>query len=476
MCNAINTNRVIQRTRWAYGLGLIVALGVLVTTILLGLLFVRGLVRQQISQRDAEALYATTQMEQLDFVEMNDGQVRSDAQIGFDAAVNASRLKGVIGIRFYNTKGAFSDSFPPTIQPQPLDHVAAQQVATLKPHSRFRGATPLSDVFIYLPQFTNGPAVFVPTLEITVPLHRSDSLAFVGAAQFIVEGGSIASEYTRMDHRLIQFAEILFTIAGLLLAALLWPAFRRVEKLNANLALHSEQLQRANEELALTARVSAVGAISAHLMHGLKNPLASLSHFVSRQDHSNTNPDLGEWQDALTASHRMQSLVERTLEVLCDARGEPTYELTIKELGDTIQKHVSAAAAQRKVELLTHIEGNCTLSSRTTNLISLILVNLLENAIEATPPGGTVSLSASRENEQLRFRVRDTGAGFPEHLRPHLFLPCKSTRECGSGIGLAISKQIADYLEAKLELAESTPQGCVWVLDLPVSVCCRGIE
>lgn len=469
---AIKANKVIRQTRWIYGLGLLVALGVLAATLLLGLLFVRGLVRQQILQRDAEALYATTLMEQLDFVEMNDGLVRSDEQIGFDAAVNASRLKGVIGIRFYNVKGKFADSFPPTIQPQPLDCVAALQVATLKPHSRFRGATPLRDVFIYLPQFTNNPTVFVPTLEITVPLHRSDSATFVGAAQFIVEGGSIASEYTRMDRRLLQFAGILFTIAGLLLVALLWPAFRQMENLNVDLALHSERLQRANEELALAARVSAVGAISAHLMHGLKNPLASLSHFVSRQNHSDTHPDPGEWQDALTASHRMQSLVERTLEVLCDARGEPTYELTVKELGNTLQKHVAATAVQHKVELVTHIEGNCTLSSRTTNLMGLILVNLLENAIEATPPGGTVSLSASQENERLRFRVRDMGMGFPEHLRPHLFLPCTSTRECGSGIGLAISKQIADYLEAKLELSESTPQGCVWVLDLSVSALC----
>jgi signal transduction histidine kinase len=473
MSATINTKKVVRRTRWAYGLGLIVALGVLAVTILLGLLFVRGLVRQQIAQRDAGALYATTQMEQLDFVEMNEGQLRSDEQIGFDAAVNASRLKGVIGIRFYNAKGGFTDSFPPTIQPQPLDRMAVQQVALLKPHSRFRRATPLSDVFIYLPQFTNGPAVFVPTLEITVPLHRSDSATFVGSAQFIIEGKSIAGEYTRMDRSLIQFAGILFGIAGLLLVALPWPAFCRAEKLNLDLALHSEQLQRANEELALAARVSAVGAISAHLMHGLKNPLASLSHFVSRQGHSDTGRDLGEWQDALSASHRMQSLVERTLEVLCDVRGEPTYQLTAKELEADIKNRVASAAAHRKIELTTHLEGNCTLSSRTTNLISLILVNLLENAIEATPPGGTVSLSISADLVRLRFRVRDTGDGFPEHLRAHLFLPCKSTREGGSGIGLAISKQLADYLDAKLELAESTPQGCVWVLDLPQSFMCR---
>ncbi|WP_407984837.1 hypothetical protein [Pontiella sulfatireligans] len=50
-------------------------------------------------------------------------------------------------------------------------------------------------------------------------------------------------------------------------------------------------------------------------------------------------------------------------------------------------------------------------------------------------------------------------------------MPGKSTREGGSGIGLAISKQIADYLDAALELEESSASGCVFLLELPMSVC-----
>jgi len=462
---------IVPRTRWAYALGIAVSLGVLAATILWNLLFVRGLVREQIAQRDAEALHATTLMEQLYYAELNDGEVRSDEQIGFDAAVRSSRLRGVIGIRFYGTNAVFTDAFPPTIQPQPLDPEAARRAAALKPHCRFRGATPLSDVFIYLPQFATGPTVFVPTLEITVPLYRGDTAKWTGSAQFIVEGASIAVEFARMDRRLVQIAVIMFVTSGLLLAAMLWPAFRRVERLNQALAQRSERLQRANEELALAARVSAVGAVSAHLMHGLKNPLASLTHFVSQHDRRDAGSDHGEWQDALTASQRMQALVEQTLEVLSDAHGEPTYELSVKELADDVQKRVAAAASRRNVKVAAHAETNVMLSSRTGNLIGLVLVNLLENAVEATPPKGTVSLSVSREDQRLRFRVRDEGPGFPEHLRDHLFLPCKSAREGGSGIGLAISKQIADYLEAKLELTESTPQGCVWQLELPFSSC-----
>ena len=471
MNGTLNLEKFIPQTRRAFALGVVLALAVLAATILSGLLFVRGLAREQIARRDAEALHATTLMEQFDAAALNGKEVRDDEQIGFDAAVLASRLKGVMGIRFFDPSGNFKDAFPATIQPQPLDDEPAQAIAGLKPHSRFRPETPLSDVFIYLPQFATGQIARVPTLEVTVPLHRRHTEKLAGAAQFIVEGQSIADEYARLDQRLIQIATITFAIAGMVLVAMLWPAFRRVEKLNRDLAVRGERLQRANEELALAARASAVGAISAHLMHGLKNPLASLSQFVSRGGNGNAGSANEDWQDALTASRRMQSLVEQTLEVLGDERGEPTYELSVKELEADVQKRVAAAASRRQVKVEVRAAGNCTLSSRTANLASLVLVNLLENAIEATPSGGTVALSVAREGERLRFRVRDEGTGFPEQLREHLFLPCKSTREGGSGIGLAISKQIADHLDAKLELAESSRQGCVFFLELPVSAC-----
>lgn len=471
MKDRTNLDRLLPQTWQAFALGVGLALAVLAATVLAGVGYVRRLVREQIAQRDAEALHATTLMEQLDAASLNGNEVRTEEQIGFDAAILASRLKGVMGIRFFDSNGEFRDSFPATILPLPLGTNALAAVQTLKPHSRFRPETPLSSVFIYLPQFATGAVARVPTLEVTVPLHQRNTEKLAGAAQFILEGQSIAGEYTRLDQRLTQIAVATFGVAGVMLVAMLWPAFRRLEKLNRDLALRGDRLQRANEELALAARASAVGAVSAHLMHGLKNPLASLSEFVTRRGNGVAAPANQDWQDALTASRRMQSLVEQTLEVLGDARGEPTYELSVKELLTDVRSRVAAAAARRQVTVTVEAGGNCTLSSRTANLASLVLVNLLENAIEATPLGGVVALSVVRGSEHLCFRLRDGGAGFPEHLREHLFLPCKSTREGGSGIGLAICKQIADHLGAKLDLEESSPRGCVFRLELPVAAC-----
>lgn len=458
------------RSGRAFALGVSLALAVLGLTIFGGWLLVRSLVRQQIAQRDAEALHATTLMEQIDARTGPEGELLdSDEQIGFDAAVRASRLKGVMGIRFFDSAGRFTDSFPATILPRQLSTEALAAVSRLRPFSRFSPDTPLSEVFIYLPQFATGNIPHVATLRVTVPLHRRDSTNLAGAAQFILEGESIAREYARLDRHLGGLAVAAFAVGGLLLVAMLWPAFRQVGRLNRELAERNERLSRANQELALAARASALGAVSAHLMHGLKNPLASLSQFVSGQGNGVARQTEEDVQDALTAARRMQSLVEHTLEVLSDARGEPAYEVTVKELLAGVRQRVEPLAARRGVGFSAVATGDPVLSSRVANLLRLILVNLLENAVQVTADGGQVSLATEVRDGRLILRVKDQGPGFPEHLLPGLFLPCRSTREGGSGLGLAISKQLADHLGANLELSENTASGCVFAVDLPLA-------
>ncbi|MBN2164398.1 MAG: HAMP domain-containing histidine kinase [Pontiellaceae bacterium] len=463
--------RSIPETRLAFVTGLLVALGILAVTVAFSILFLRGLVREQIIRRDAEALHATTLMEQLDAVTQGETDPRSDEQVGFDGAIRASRLKGVMGIRFYDVDGRFSDAVPATILPLPLSEREQAAVSRLTACGRFKKDTLLSSVFIYLPQFSEGKIRTVPILEVTVPLHRRETDHLAGIAQFIIEGQGIEDEFIQLDRRLAGLGAAVFGVGGILLVFMLWPTFRRIQNLNRAITERGERLQRANEELALAARASAVGAVSAHLMHGLKNPLASLSQYVSHHGADGDPSDQDEWQDALSASRRMQQLVEQTLEVLGDIRGEPAYEVTIDELFEDLKSRVTPMAERNGVHLCFNADAFCRLSSRTVNLSSLVLVNLLENAIGATPSGGSVSLSLDCSTHMLCFHVRDEGNGFPDHLLDQLFLPCRSTHEGGSGIGLAISKQVADHMGGRLTLEFSTTSGCSFLLEIPEEEC-----
>ncbi len=454
------------RSERAYGFVLATALVVLALVIFAAWFAARAQLRRQIADRDAAMLHAVTLMEQLDASGRDSSLEVSDLEIGFDAAIRASRLKGVLGIRLFDTNGTFIDSFPATIEPRSLSFDALRGVSKSRPHSRFYRRMSLSDVFIYLPQWSTNEIERVPILEATVPVHRQEGGPVAGATQFVIEGESIAAEYARLDRLLGAQALLAFFVGGGLLAALLHMAFRQVQRLHRRLASRNRRLQQATDELSLTARASALGAISAHLMHGLKNPLASLSEFVAARGGPRTETD-EDWQDALTATRRMQALVNETMDVLASTKGGAAYEMTVRELAEQAVQRVRPLAREQGIHIEVAGLDTTPVSSQTASLAALILVNLLENAVQATPAGGRVRFDVERSADRISFKVTDEGLGFPRHLREKLFLPCKSTREGGSGLGLAISKRLSDHMGATLELHDPPGGGCQFELSLP---------
>jgi signal transduction histidine kinase len=98
------------------------------------------------------------------------------------------------------------------------------------------------------------------------------------------------------------------------------------------------------------------------------------------------------------------------------------------------------------------------------------LENLVRNAIEATPSGKEVSLTITRAGGILVCEVRDEGSGIPEPLQSNLFVPCRSRKAGGHGIGLAICKQLANHLGATLELKSTGLSGSVFALRLTITV------
>ena len=160
-------------------------------------------------------------------------------------------------------------------------------------------------------------------------------------------------------------------------------------------------------------------------------------------------------------------MIEEVIGLMREEATGVHYEIALEELGDIIAGRLLPLARQRQVRLTTELKLAASLPNRIANLVTLILVNLIENAIEVTPAGKEVCLCASRTGSALIFEVRDQGPGFPKGTIA--FAACHSTKDGGSGIGLALSKQLANHLGACLEL-KSTSAGCILSLSLPASL------
>ncbi len=97
-----------------------------------------------------------------------------------------------------------------------------------------------------------------------------------------------------------------------------------------------------------------------------------------------------------------------------------------------------------------------------------VLINLLDNALEATDSPGEVEVRAERRGERLILEVADSGTGIPAEDRDKLFLPFFSRKKRGTGMGLAIVHRIVSDHNGSIRVAENLPRGSVFTIELPV--------
>jgi signal transduction histidine kinase len=452
------------------GLNLLVLAGALLLTTR----YLRGEIRKQIINRDGETLSAVALMHAAavaeDLADLGSIEEPDNQSL---VLLKTSRLSHVLGARLFDRDGRFRETFPADLLEARLDEGDLPILQQLKPISHFEPAVALSDLFYPEAGELSASEPAFPLLKVNVPLHAPAEGRLVGIAQFLIEAKAIATEFARLDRNLFLLALVAFLVGGGLLAvAVLW-AFGRLRQAQDLLADRTRHLLKANQELALAAKTSAVGAVTSHLIHGLRNPLSGLRNFMAGLDEATSGPPDPEREEAVATTRRMQALINEIVAVLREQDGADQYEITLPELVQIIDHKVRPRAREAGVDLLTKIEAEGVLTNRAANLVSLILMNLIQNALQASAPGRAVRLGFHAENGGVRCEVADEGPGFPEALRSSVFTPCVSSREGGGGIGLAISKQLANHLGGALELRRSDAAGCVFALSLPADVFSR---
>ena len=97
-----------------------------------------------------------------------------------------------------------------------------------------------------------------------------------------------------------------------------------------------------------------------------------------------------------------------------------------------------------------------------------ILTNLANNAIQAMPNGGKLTVAASRKNGKATITVEDTGEGIPENVRSKLFTPLVTTKLTGHGFGLAAVKRFTEALGGTVTFESEVGKGTKFTIELPV--------
>ncbi len=427
----------------------------------------RSRLRAEVLQREAEAIYAVAAME----ISAAEGRAAAlatgdETALLFTAALQSSRLRGVMALQLFDPSGGLREALPE------VGKISAEarwwSPALEKPVVRYHPRGPLEEVFGATVEPGAEPSR-VPLVEIVAPLRANrNSAPLLGAARYWVDGAPVAAEFARMDRSLFWQAALAWVGAAAAVALVLAWALARLAESSRRLAAQSEDLARANQELDFAAKTGALGAISAHLIHGLKNPLAGLEGFVSDPEGAG-RPHGGEaWRAAVETTRRLRALVQEVATVLRDEReGSADHRVPVAELLAVVQARAAAAAAETGVTLAVSAPEAASIAARVSNLAGLILANLLTNSIEASSRGAQVTVTASVVEKRIEFIVADSGGGLSPAVRAALFQSVRSTKRHGGGVGLAISRRLARHAGGELELAYSDRNGAAFRLSVP---------
>lgn len=205
--------------------------------------------------------------------------------------------------------------------------------------------------------------------------------------------------------------------------------------------------------------------LCAAMAHELKNPLAGIHGFARLLEHDLQNDDRSELvAKIISGVHALDATVSNMLN-FCRSKLLHTEPVELRPL---IGSAVELAGCTQGIDVDIDT-GRCrTIRCDRLNMTQ-VLINLIKNAAEAMPDGGKLTFTADRADESARIVVADTGRGMDAHTRANIFRPFFSTRDGGTGMGLAVVSKIMHQHGGDIEIESRPEKGTKIILTLPAS-------
>jgi signal transduction histidine kinase len=230
-----------------------------------------------------------------------------------------------------------------------------------------------------------------------------------------------------------------------------------------------EELEKNFERIKRAERIYALAHLSAGLAHEIRTPLASLegaAGLVQRETQSEERRR--EFLDIIQKeSRRLNRLLTRFLEF---ARPKQP-DLTMVEVGEVLESViilVRHAGDTGQLEFQTRVQPGLPMLECDPEQLKQVLLNLVMNASQAMPQGGTVLLEAQRNGTTVNIDVHDQGGGIDEANLDRIFDPFFTTKESGTGLGLSVAHQIVSQHAGTMAIVRNSPRGVTIRVSLPL--------
>lgn len=218
-------------------------------------------------------------------------------------------------------------------------------------------------------------------------------------------------------------------------------------------------------------RLAAIGATAGMVGHDIRNPLQAITSDVYlAKTELNAVPDSEEKKNALESLREIEKNVDYINKIVADLQdfarplNPRAEEADLKNIIDELLKKNSLP---ENVKVIVKVETDARKVVADSSYINRIMYNLVNNAVQAMPEGGELSIFAYKEANGIVIAVKDTGVGIPEAIKGKLFAPMFTTKAKGQGFGLAVIKRMTESLGGAVSFESQEGKGTTFIIRLP---------
>ena len=211
--------------------------------------------------------------------------------------------------------------------------------------------------------------------------------------------------------------------------------------------------------------LSEIGKLSATITHEIRNVVTSLKGFMELLKGNTTDDGKRYIQIIENEMERMESTLS---EILYLAKPSKTYheKISLLHVVKEVIQIMRPQADSNDIAIRLIADENCDYAMiGSVNHLKQMFINLVKNAIEVMPNGGTITIELKHRHNKIQVSVQDEGSGIPKEYLNKLFTPFFTTKDDGTGLGLSLVKKVVDEHHGKIAVESKVDVGSTFILE-----------
>jgi signal transduction histidine kinase len=228
---------------------------------------------------------------------------------------------------------------------------------------------------------------------------------------------------------------------------------------------------RLEQKLQQSQNMAAIGELSTYIAHEIRNPLFAIGGFANALLRT---PSLGnsareKAKVILEESQRLDGILKSIIN-FARPSSQDIADMDVEAILRQTTELMVLGDAERNIKTTENIASGLPHALGNAEQLKQGIINIVKNAQEAMPQGGSINISAVHKRHMIEISIRDTGLGIPRDQQDKIFSPFYSTKGKGAGLGLAMTKKYIEEMGGQLRLQSAPGQGTTLTIRLQPSL------